>query len=91
MLSFGRVVDQVLGCVPQLFEHGLVFGVSTDQEQPAEDADDVAIQNGNGVLEGDAANGSCGVTSDARYLQPIVMRQREFTAGRDTSTSPQKK
>ncbi len=55
-------------------------GISFDTEQAREHSNDVAVQNGLGLIEGDAADGSGGIAANSRQGQHVFKVFREFAS-----------
>ena len=71
-------LNQFLRQVP---ESGIGFPfarIFRDAENSREDADDVAVEDGRGLVEGDAANRAGGVTANSRQRENVVEVFREF-------------
>jgi hypothetical protein len=64
--------DQLLRELPELQVSGFFTGVATNTKQPREHPYHIAIQNGFGLVESDAAYRSGGVPSDARQAQDFL-------------------
>lgn len=73
-------MDRFFGDLPKQFV-GLLFArVFGDAKDTGQYADDVAIENGGGLVKGDAADGAGGVAADARQGQDIVKTLGELSA-----------
>ena len=65
------------GNFPQ-FVIGFLFArIFCDAEEPGEDADYIAVENGCGLIESDAANGASGVASDAGQFKDLLEARGE--------------
>ena len=63
------VSHQVFRQLPEPGVGRFFFWVFRDAKNPAQHADDIAIQQGGRLVEGDAANGPGGVAPDSRQFQ----------------------
>ncbi len=66
--------------MPELGVGFLFTRIGGDAEEAREDADDIAIKNGRGLIERDAANGAGGVAADAGQREDLVEVGGELAA-----------
>lgn len=66
------------GEAPEFFVRGFFAGVFGDGEEARQDADDVAVEDGRGLVEGDAGDRPGGVGADAGQLEYGGVGAREF-------------
>ena len=73
-----RTCDQIFRKPPKLRVGLLILRIFSDAENARQHANDVAVENGRRLVEGNAANRAGGVTADARQRKDIVEVVREF-------------
>lgn len=67
----------MFGKLPQLVVGGFVARVFADGKKAGEDANDVAVQNRRGLVEGDAANRAGGVAANSGQRENFVVGFRK--------------
>ena len=74
-----RATNQFFGDLPKPGICFLLLRVFRDAKNPGQYADDIAVENGRWLVEGDAANRAGGITANARQREDIVKVLREFS------------
>src|ERR1700730_2708300 len=69
---------QRLRQLPKSRINHFVAWIAVDAERPAEHSDNISVQNGAGLVVGDAANGAGGVWANAWQLQNGCEGSREL-------------
>ena len=67
-----RFLNQLFRQLPQPRVRFLFLRIFRDAEEARQDADDVAVENRRGLVEGDTANCAGGVTADAGQRQNLL-------------------
>src|SRR5439155_25894759 len=72
--------DKLFRKVPKALIDVSLSGISFDTEQAREHSNDVAVQNGLGLIERNAADGSGGIAANSRQGQHVFKVFREFAS-----------
>ena len=67
-----RFLHQFVRQLPQPRVRGFLLRIIRDAEKARQDADDIAVQNRRGLVEGDAANRAGGIAADAGQRQNLL-------------------